>query len=70
MQLLKDASHFLVDFHDILVLSPLHTYFTALASSPRDSALYKWYGLELRLADYAANFHKAEWASINGHGPE
>ena len=53
MDLLSNVAHFLVDFHDVLALSAMHTYFTTLPLSPKDSTLYKQYGVKLEFADYA-----------------
>ena len=53
MDLLSDAAHFLVDFHDVLALSAMHMYLTALPLSPKDSALYKQCGVKLKFAHYA-----------------
>ena len=61
MDLLSDAAHFLVDFRDVLALSAMHTYFTALPLSPKDSALYKQYGVKLEFAHYATSYHETQW---------
>jgi hypothetical protein len=61
MDLLRDARHFLVDFHDFLAESAIHTYVTALPLSPKSSMLYKRYGLELGFMSKAIQYHEREW---------
>jgi hypothetical protein len=61
MALLSDITHLLINFHDLLALSAMHTYVTALPLSPKDSTLYERYGLELKFATWATEYHATAW---------
>jgi hypothetical protein len=61
MELLSDAAHFLYDFHDLLALSAMNTYLTALLLSPKHSTLYKHYGLKLNFVPSATIYHATQW---------
>ncbi|KIL57014.1 hypothetical protein M378DRAFT_16554 [Amanita muscaria Koide BX008] len=45
-QLLSEALHFIGKFYEIIQRSALHTYYSALSFTPRDSLLYRRYNKE------------------------